>query len=65
MELEFSRELWAADTDVNLISLFLITKALEVKSLSQGEYTKQENKTKERALREAESQDRVVSWQGS
>lgn len=49
MGLEFSGELWAADRDMKVTSLFLIRKALEVKSLFQGKYTKQENKTKKRA----------------
>ena len=55
--LEFSRDLWDADTNMKVTSMLLITRAPEVKSLSQGEYTKQEDKTKERTLGKAESQD--------
>lgn len=45
--------------------LLPIRKALEVKSLSQGEYTKQENEKKERALGKAERKPGLNSCQGS
>lgn len=47
---EFSRDLWAADTNMKVTSMLLLTRAPEVKPLSQGEYTRQEDKTKERTL---------------
>lgn len=62
IRLEFSREVWTRDTDLKFISILVITKAKEVNHLSQGEHTKQEEKTEGRTLGKVnKSQGRIVS----
>lgn len=48
--LEFSREVWAGDADLNVMHILLVTKAREVNYISKREYTKQEEKTEGRTL---------------
>lgn len=54
--LEFSREVWAGDVDLNVMHILLlmvmalVTKVREVNYLSRREYPKQEEKTEGRTL---------------